>query len=169
MGKLASKVSPGKGSLFWFEIPVVVIEEPSAPNYLISTDVEYSEIDHSKNRLHILIVEDVLPNQLVARKLVEKLGHSVEIVSNGVEAVTAVSKGSYDLVLMDLRMPVMDGLSATREIRKLKSSNAQVPIIAMTANTTEEDKRVCLETGMNDFIGKPIDRKLLNQVLARFS
>jgi PAS domain S-box-containing protein len=115
--------------------------------------------------MHILVVEDVIPNQLVARKLIEKIGHTVDIAENGLEAVKAVKRNRYDLVFMDMRMPEMDGLAATRAIRDLGGRYRQLPIIAMTANATAEDRSACLDAGMNDFVSKPINRVQLGDTL----
>ena len=113
----------------------------------------------------ILVVEDNELNQEVALGLLESEGFVVEIANNGLEAVEMVSKHAYDIVLMDMQMPVMDGLTATREIRKLDHFK-DLPILAMTANAMDQDKEKCAEAGMNDHVAKPIDPdELFNALL----
>ena len=104
----------------------------------------------------VLLVEDEPVNREVARELLKDVGLDIDIAEDGEQAVAAVSARSYDLVLMDMQMPRMDGLEATRRIRALPTGAAQT-IIAMTANTFAEDKARCFDAGMDDFIGKPID------------
>jgi CheY-like chemotaxis protein len=123
---------------------------------------------HSR-KLRVLVVEDNVVNQLVARKLIGKYGHSVDVAANGLEALKAVADHAYDLVFMDVRMPEMDGLSATREIRAMKGDERMVPIVAMTANATNEDVHECRESGMDDFVSKPINALKLWEILKRYS
>ena len=104
----------------------------------------------------ILLAEDNLVNQKVARKMIEKLGCSVDVVASGLEALNKIRQNSYDLVFMDCQMPEMDGYEAAREIRKLPGAPAQVPIIALTANAMDGDREKCLEAGMNDYLCKPV-------------
>ncbi len=121
-------------------------------------------------RYRILLVEDYLTNQQVATRHLETAGLTVDLAENGQEAVAAFQRGGYDLILMDLQMPIMDGYGATRAIRQLEAQNtppeqqpdsvpAPVPIIAMTAHATPQDQRACLEAGMDDYIAKPLRRK----------
>ncbi|RAU20936.1 sensor protein gacS [Paramagnetospirillum kuznetsovii] len=120
-------------------------------------------------RLRILVAEDNPVNQQVALGLLRKFGHSVDVVGDGAEAVEAVRLLPYDLVLMDVQMPEMDGLEATRTIRALPTLAAQVPIVAMTANAMRGDDQICLNAGMDGYISKPIDRMKLSEVLARYA
>ena len=108
-------------------------------------------------------------NQLVTRKLLEKIGHRVDVVANGIEAVDAVSKRPYDVVFMDIRMPEMDGLEATRLIRRLNGSGSDLPIIAMTANATEEDMQDCFDVGMTDFVSKPVNKNKIQTALKKLA
>ncbi|NMP32102.1 response regulator [Thalassotalea sp. M1531] len=110
---------------------------------------------------HILVVEDSLPNQLVIRTMLERVGYKVDIANNGKEAIKAVDDFDYQLVLMDLSMPVMDGAQACRIIRSKSDKFAKLPIWAMTANVTKDDMQHCFEAGMNEFIEKPINRDVL--------
>jgi signal transduction histidine kinase/ligand-binding sensor domain-containing protein/CheY-like chemotaxis protein len=119
-----------------------------------------------KYPLKILVAEDDLVNQELIRMIMTKLGYSVDIVTNGVEAVTAVEQLSYDLVLMDLQMPELDGLEATKRIRQL--AIAQPVIVALTANAMQDDKDQCLAVGMNDYLSKPLDIKKLLPTLEKW-
>jgi signal transduction histidine kinase/DNA-binding response OmpR family regulator len=116
--------------------------------------------------LRILVAEDNRVNQMLAAALLQKLGHRVDVVGNGIEAVNAVRSIPYDLVLMDVSMPEMDGLEATRRIRRLDCEAARLPIVAMTANAMKGDRETCLEAGMNDYVSKPIDRHRLVAAIA---
>ncbi len=166
----------GEGSRFWFYIPLIHVgksspqRHPVAPQRRRKDDVVAEIQPERENRapLRVLVAEDVLPNQLVARKLIESLGHRVDIVANGIEAVDAVKNRPYDLVLMDLRMPEMDGLTATVEIRKLDGELGQIPIVALTANAASEDVKKCHDVGMNDFISKPVSKDRLEEVLGHY-
>ncbi len=124
----------------------------------------------NSNHLRILLVEDNAVNQVLALRLLEKRGHTVAVAGNGKEALTALEKQSFDLVLMDVQMPEMDGFEATIAIReKEKTSGNHVPIIAMTAHAMVGDKERCLEAGMDDYISKPIRPEELNDFLKRHS
>jgi CheY-like chemotaxis protein/HPt (histidine-containing phosphotransfer) domain-containing protein len=122
----------------------------------------------NSRRLRILLAEDNLTNRLVAIKLVDTLGVGVDIANNGVDAVAACSATAYDLVFMDVMMPEMDGLAATRAIRQLAPPYCNPHIIALTANVQPSDKAKCFEAGMNDFLPKPVTRSALARALARF-
>ena len=111
--------------------------------------------------MQILLVEDSLVNQQVIQAMLRKLGHQVTLASNGREAVAAVAAATPQLVLMDLRMPEMDGREAARHIRASGRADAQVPIIAMTADVYEEDVDKCRQAGMNGHIAKPIEPEVL--------
>jgi signal transduction histidine kinase/DNA-binding response OmpR family regulator len=117
--------------------------------------------------LRVLVVEDNQVNQLLVTTILAKAGMRAEVAANGVEAVQAVHARNFDVILMDMQMPEMDGLEATKRIRQLGAMGRAVPIIAMTANAMQEDRRRCLEAGMNDFVAKPIDSaELLRKIAA---
>lgn len=120
------------------------------------------------SNLRVLVVEDNQVNQKLLTRLVEKSGYHCDVVANGAEAVKAVQELPYHLVLMDCYMPVMDGIEATREIRKHKSRE-ELPIVAVTANASVQDRQRCIEVGMNDYVTKPIRpnqfKRLLNKIL----
>jgi CheY-like chemotaxis protein len=124
------------------------------------------EVPKERRRaLRILVAEDNLVNQKLAIGLLERQGHTVSLVDNGVEAVRRVAAGDFDLVLMDVQMPVLGGVEATRQIRGGQTAAAQVPIIALTAHATDEVRRECLAAGMTDFLSKPIRREQLYRLI----
>ena len=118
--------------------------------------------------LRLLVAEDNAINQQVATGLLARLGHRADVASDGGEAVVLVERGDYDLVLMDVQMPEMDGIAATRAIRALSGPKAKVPIVAMTANAMAGDRETFLEAGMDDYISKPISRRSLQALLERW-
>nr|WP_280818790.1 hydrogenase maturation protease [Thiorhodococcus minor] len=148
----------GQGSCFW----MTVILERSAPE---SLEPSSQLIQSVRAGSRVLLVEDNEINQLVAMELLGQLGLSVALASDGQEAVTQARKELFDLILMDMQMPVMDGLEATREIR---ANGSRVPIVAMTANAFDDDRMRCEEAGMDDFIAKPVDPDLLHDTLAKW-
>ncbi len=166
-GAIEVSSEEGKGSTFTINLPVsnqAAVQDKQAANNQVATAA--AEINQATVHiiLNVLVAEDVLANQIVARKLIEKFGHKVHIADNGFAAIEAVKHRHYDLVFMDMKMPEMDGLAATREIRELGHEPSQLPIIAMTANATREDQEQCMQAGMNDFIAKPINIEELEQI-----
>ena len=124
-----------------------------------------------RKNIRILLAEDNIVNQHVALKFLEKIGHTaVDTVKNGQDALTALGKVHYDLVLMDVQMPVMDGIEATIRIRDIQSKclNHAVPIIAMTAHAMQSDRDRCFDAGMNDYITKPVNPKILAEILEKW-
>ena len=116
----------------------------------------------------VLLAEDNRINQMLATALLEKAGYQVAAVGNGRLAVEAVRDGAWYVVLMDVHMPEMDGLEATRTIRELAGPKAAIPIVAMTANAMDEDRQRCLDAGMNDYVSKPINEAELFGALERW-
>ena len=125
----------------------------------------------TENRFRILCADDNQINQKVARLTLNKMGYAVDIVNNGKEAVDSVCNLPYDLVLMDIQMPEMDGMEATKAIRALSpteyGSKPAIPIIALTANAMKGDEKICLEAGMSDYLAKPLQREKLKQILEK--
>jgi CheY-like chemotaxis protein len=148
-----------------------VLEKGPAEEFLPRTH----SVIKSKNRgngqgLKILIVEDSLVNQKFILALLEKQGHLVQVAGNGQIALNILKENQFDLILMDLQMPLMDGLEATKHIReKEKSSSEHIPIIAMTAHALKGDKDRCLNAGMDDYIAKPIKTDELFVKIRRFA
>jgi two-component system sensor histidine kinase/response regulator len=134
-------------------------------------DTAKEELDASQTEpsgLKVLLAEDNLVNQRVAGELLRRWGHRVHIANNGLEAVAALERDTFDLILMDLQMPRMDGLEATRLIRQSESqTGGHVPIVAMTAHAMRSDKERCLAAGMDDYLTKPIDPDLLGEAIAK--
>ena len=107
--------------------------------------------------IHALMAEDNQVNQKVVKKLMDTLNITLDFASDGAEAVSLAKENRYDIIYMDMQMPLMNGMTATQRIREF----SEVPIIALTANVSPEDKKYCFEIGMNGFIGKPISREAL--------
>ena len=122
----------------------------------------------SAHLARILVVEDNVVNQLVARGILVSLGYRPEVAQNGAEALELLARESYDAVLMDVQMPVLDGYAATRTLRERESAGAHVPVIAMTAAAVDGERERCLAAGMDEFLTKPIDRPALIEVLERW-
>ena len=122
-----------------------------------------------KRRTRILVAEDNVVNQKVALRILEKMGYHADAVANGQEAVTCPGNRPYDLVLMDVQMPEMNGLEATRTIRdpQAKVLRRDIPIVAMTAHALKGDRDKCLEAGMNDYISKPVTTSALKEILEK--
>ncbi|GAA0700097.1 hypothetical protein GCM10009104_31230 [Marinobacterium maritimum] len=155
-GTLGVDSRPGAGSRFWFELTVNATSPEGTSNMPMPPPASASI-----RPLKVLVVEDVVTNLLVIREMLLRAGHRVQMAKNGIEAIQALQIAPFDLVLMDLSMPEMDGLEATRAIRAMEEPASGVIIIAMTAHTFEEERTRCLEAGMNDYLTKPIDRQRL--------
>jgi len=148
----------GEGSTFWFEIPVEATEAPVAKRQSDKTEASdfTSRADSVSTELTILLVEDSEVNQMIARTMLEKRGLKVSIAASGLEAVEQASTMPFDIILMDLQMPGMDGLEATTRIKASASPNTNTPVLAMTANVGPEFEIQAENVGMVGFIAKPL-------------
>ncbi|TAL35921.1 MAG: response regulator [Alphaproteobacteria bacterium] len=162
-GSLGVTSRPNEGSTFWFEIPLEVAAAPA------QEAAESESALPQMKPLNVLVAEDNKINQKVISGLLQKGGHSFTIAADGAEAVDHLrdENSAYDLVLMDMQMPLMDGLTATGEIRKLAGKHKDIPIIALTANAVRGDEQRCLAAGMNDYVSKPINPEALYRAMAR--
>lgn len=124
--------------------------------------------EHYRRQTKLLLVEDNLVNQKLAVALLSKAGYPVDVVENGKEAVEAVTKNQYTLVLMDVQMPEMDGLEATKTIRAKEAGKEHIPIIAMTAHAMKGDRERCLDAGMDDYLSKPLNHEQLYETIAKW-
>ena len=156
----------GKGSEFWFTVRLEL--SPGVAAQPAESEPESQAIDNLNGR--VLVAEDNPTNREVILGMLRRLGLRAEAVADGAEAVNVLESIPYDLVLMDMRMPVMDGIEATQQIRKPQFAvlNHEIPIIALTANAMQSDREACLAAGMNDFLSKPIRKAELRNVLGKW-
>jgi signal transduction histidine kinase len=155
-GAIGFVSAPGQGSTFWFEIPIEAMADtrpPEAPRCAFLA-------------LDVLLVDDVPVNRKIGALMLERIGCHVTSVDDGLQAVEAAARRQFDAILMDCQMPVLDGYEATRRIR---ASGSSVPIIAVTANATPEERARCLEAGMTDYLTKPLSREALVETLTRYA
>jgi signal transduction histidine kinase/CheY-like chemotaxis protein/HPt (histidine-containing phosphotransfer) domain-containing protein len=162
-GEIGVVSQPGRGSAFFFTIRCGLGEQPAEPH---STEADTAS-SAATRKLRILVAEDNSVNQLFIKMMLGRLGHSVDVVANGAEAVEAVKRVPYDLVLMDIQMPEMDGPTAAKVIRQLDRPICRIPIIALTANAMLGQREEYLSAGMDDYVSKPIERSLLLAAMAR--
>lgn len=162
-GEIGVESTVGKGSTFWFTAELLFTDTAT----IISPAKVISE-DSKGESLSILLVEDNLLNQKFATATLKKEGHKIDIAENGKVAVNLFKDNIYDLILMDIQMPVMDGLEATQEIRKIEESRSvkkHIKIIAITAYVMERDRKMCIEAGMNEYLAKPFKPKELVKLI----
>lgn len=163
-GELGMSSTVGVGSIFWFELPVIAAAKDDVRQHLKSQKLE----GHFPC-LRILLVEDNIVNQQVASRFLEKLGQNVVLASDGAQAVEKTEEAAFDLILMDMQMPVMDGIEATKLIIQRGGAAALTPIVAMTANASDDDRRRCRAAGMVGFESKPMTMNRLREVILTFA
>jgi CheY-like chemotaxis protein len=194
-GKIGVESEENQGSRFWFELPLEEYIDSSVKSIQAFSDSPISQVEIvsvsgqpvepkiepaikktdpvqpvQKSAVELLLVEDNKINQKLAMALIQRLDLTADLAEDGREAVAAAGKKQYALILMDMQMPEMDGIEATKKIRLLEGPNMKTPIIALTANAMKDDRDACLAAGMDDFLTKPINRDsfkaCLNQWIA---
>ncbi len=158
-GSIGIESKPGRGARFWFRIPFAFAVPPLKRR---------SPAPENQRSLDILVAEDNPINRELIEALLRAAGHRCTLVADGRAAVAAVQADRYDIVLMDVQMPVLNGLCAAREIRRLDTPVSAIPIVALTADAFADQVKACLDAGMNDHVAKPIDPSRLRRALARW-
>ena len=163
-GSIGVDSREGQGATFWFRVPLQIAEPATAMSRspVVAPDEQTAGA-------WILLVEDVEVNQDLAKAVLERWGHTIDIANDGAEAIEKVRQNRYDLVLMDVQMPVMDGVTATKIIRGSGHANADVPIVAMTANVLPQQIAALKEAGLDDHVGKPFKAAALQAVIGRWA
>jgi signal transduction histidine kinase len=160
MGGSIGFLDNGLGSTFWFEIELpTTVKSDLVP--------QQRAVPREGKGAKVLLVEDLPMNQELASTILRRAGHIVAVASDGIEAIKAVEEESYDVILMDIQMPRMDGINATRRIRQLAGPSKHTPIIAMTANALPEQVRAFRQAGMDDHIAKPFKQQELHDAISR--
>ena len=164
-GNIGVESVPGTGSTFTFRIPVTRADAMEVP-----FSDSLANLSNNALGLHVLLAEDNKINQKVAKTLLEKLGCTAEVVENGRQAIDNIESHQYDVVLMDIQMPEMDGISAIQEIRRREANlKSHLPVIALTAHAMEGDAQRCIAAGMDGYLAKPINVTQLAAVLGRYA
>ncbi|MCP4116644.1 MAG: transporter substrate-binding domain-containing protein [Desulfobacteraceae bacterium] len=164
-GELRVESEPGSGSVFSFNLCLPYSDRETSE---IVPELDLPEVPALLPDIRVLLVEDNLMNRMLGVEILKKYGCIVEISSNGRDAVSMVEEEEYDIVFMDINMPVMDGFEATGFIRKLGKKGETIPIVAMTALAMQGDREKCFEAGMSDYISKPISSKAVFSVLEKY-
>ncbi len=172
-GQVGVESTPDQGSVFYFTLPAAsraeVIQPTARAPHAIGAQPAATNTETEASRpLRVLLVEDSKLAREMGLRLLGQLGHQVDAAGNGLEALEALRQHAYDLILMDVHMPDMDGLEATRTIRRQWPPDQQPPIVAMTADAAPEDWQACLEAGMNGYVGKPMQIAELQATLERW-
>ena len=163
-GKLKVRSKRSQGSVFYFDCPFEISQQQTDCNLPAHDD----SLQYRQQPLHILVAEDNLVNQKLITKLLEKVGHTVTLSSDGKSEVDLFIQNNFDLILMDIQMPILDGIEATKEIRLIENNGirTRTPIIALTAHALQGDREKYISLDMDDYIAKPIDKKNLFQTIA---
>lgn len=162
-GEIGVESEISKGSKFWFTAKLAIGKNPIAKETekKLNSSVKIEEIN-------VLIVEDNPVNQAVAMGKLRQFGISADVAEDGLQAIEAVKNKDYNLILMDCRMPKMDGYEATQKIRRLKKETGKIKIIAMTASVTAEERQNCLAAGMDDYLAKPVSLESLTEIFDKY-
>jgi PAS domain S-box-containing protein len=185
-GEIGVESTPGHGSVFWFVLPFIkphpgevsaTLNLPPDASMTIGLPANHPSLPPTENTIRIgavggplvLVAEDNVVNQTVARGLLQSLGCSVDVVADGVEALEALDRRQYAVVLMDCQMPRMDGFTATMAIRTLEGAGRRLPVIALTAYAGAAERDRCLQAGMDDYLSKPVSKADLARVLTRWT
>lgn len=161
-GEIGLSSNSGIGSTFWFQLPLLEITSNSQ-----SIDLPSTTTAQISKPLNILVAEDDLINAKVITTFLKDEGHTVDLVNNGEEAISKLTTAKYDLVFMDMRMPITNGPEAAKKWRQLEKGDSHIPIIALTANASSADRQLCLDSGMDDFLIKPVSAEQLNDVIQK--
>jgi signal transduction histidine kinase/CheY-like chemotaxis protein len=166
-GRIGVESASGKGSTFWFEMLLATAEAPKLESAEEERPRPYlmEPVQKRGRRANLLLAEDNMVNQKLISTYLFRAGHHVDLASNGLEALEKASRQVYDMILMDVSMPEMDGLETASAIRHLPGAKGAVPIIAVTANALDGDVERCLAAGMNDYLSKPINREDLEDIV----
>ncbi|BAI76191.1 two-component hybrid sensor and regulator (plasmid) [Azospirillum sp. B510] len=164
-GRIGMESQVGSGSIFWFSLPL-----PPAGNAAVQPDSPVpTDAEPGRGGARILLAEDLAMNRDLAVTMLTRAGHQVDVVNDGAAALAAVQDQPYDVVLMDVQMPVMDGLEATRRIRALPGPVARIPILALTAGVMQVEVERCLQAGMNAHLAKPLEKTKLLAAIGRWT
>jgi len=168
-GEINFESEPGQGTTFWFTVPLEICTQPPAPKEVTLLPESGSLVSSPPSRsARVLVAEDYPVNQELARLHLESAGHQVIIVPNGREAVRACKQDRFDIILMDLHMPEMDGYEATRQIRQLGGWCATVPILGVTADASRQTVQACRDAGLNEVVIKPLRKNSFLAVVGRY-
>jgi signal transduction histidine kinase/ActR/RegA family two-component response regulator len=169
-GQIQLRSTPGQGSCFSFRLPLPLAQAPAPVSVDVAGPLPGAETSAVKRTLSILVVEDNAVNSFLIERILSRAGHQVQLANNGQEALDILATRSFDAILMDMQMPVMDGLEATRQIRaREQQSSRHTPVIALTANAMPGDADTCLKAGMDAYLSKPVDARRLLALLQQLA